>query len=114
LEEFPNDPSQGSDNDIEQMTVDNNALTFDLHSLKKVQEIIKSTKETEKELLEGDELFEDDSIGMEIFEEKFDEPLVASDQPKKFTNCVIIDNDNDQNIIKRCNNVEVQRVEQLS
>ncbi|CAG8792323.1 15467_t:CDS:1, partial [Cetraspora pellucida] len=51
LEEFPNNPSQESDTDIEQMIVDDNTLTFDLHSLKKVQEIIRSTKETEEELL---------------------------------------------------------------
>lgn len=52
---------------------------------------------------------------MEIFEEEFEKIVPsASDNAIKLTDCVVIDNDNDQHIIRRCNNAGVRNVGQLS
>lgn len=71
--------------------------------LRGAQEIIGSTEETDDESLESDN-------EMEIFEEEFEKIVPsASDRAIKLTDCVVIDNDNDQHIIRRCNNAGSQR-----
>ncbi|KAF0537227.1 hypothetical protein F8M41_008641 [Gigaspora margarita] len=104
------------DTSIEQTVVRNDALIFDLDSYNQIKEIIRSVKETD-ELIESDELFENNDNEIEIFNAEFD-VLLPSDieNPTKFTNCTIIDNEisNKSTIIQRCNNVGVRSINQLS
>lgn len=90
--------------DVEQTAAYNEGiLAFDWDSFKRAQEITGSTEETDDESLESDN-------EMEIFEEEFEKIVPsASDRAIKLTDCVVIDNDNDQHIIRRCNNAGSQR-----
>jgi hypothetical protein len=100
-EEIYDDFSQEFNTNIEYEALDNDALIFDQQSLEKLQEIVtQSIEESDAELFESDDEFFQ-SNKEEIFEEfEYLIPHTASCNIK--THCVIIDNDNDQNIIQRC------------
>ncbi|CAG8493045.1 1462_t:CDS:2, partial [Acaulospora colombiana] len=92
-------------------------LTFDWHSLEKAQEIIEESDNEllgdDNELLNNDDELPGNDDEMEIFRKKFERPIPITSNTK-FIQCVIINNDNNQHTIQRCNNAGVRCVKQLS
>ncbi|RIB18026.1 hypothetical protein C2G38_2185794 [Gigaspora rosea] len=109
------------DTSIEHETYDE-TLTFDHHSLKilkNLQEIMtQSINKSDDELFESnDEVFQNDDQNDDETEslEEFEQPVPLIPNPNvKTAHCVIVDNDNDDNIIQRCTGPGERYLRQLS
>ncbi|RIB28989.1 hypothetical protein C2G38_2156579 [Gigaspora rosea] len=106
--------SQEFDTSIEH-EIYNETLMFDHHSLKNLQEIITQLiNKSDNELFESDDEVLQNDDKTEIFEEF--EQLVPSipNRNVKTAHCVIVDNDNDDNIIQKCTEPGEHYLRQLS
>ncbi|RIB11582.1 hypothetical protein C2G38_2203032 [Gigaspora rosea] len=105
------------DTSIEHETYDE-TLTFDHHSLKilkNLQEIMtQSINKSDDELFESDDkVFQNDDETESLKE--FEQPLPLIPNPNvKTAHCVIVDNDNDDNMIQRCTVPGERYLRQLS
>ena len=97
--------------DIKQAEIDNEILKFDLHSLEKLRKAVKSFDESDDEFTENEFEFLESDNNTEIFEESVSS---ASKNNSILTHCVVIDNDNDQKIIRRCKNSGIRNLSQLA